>query len=389
MTASILLLMLVPVVANAAPSVSRARRVCPVVRSSARAGCFAWLATDRNGRVAVDPFVPSGYGPGQFHSAYGWPTTAPGKQTLAIVDAFDDPHVFSDLKAYDKQFGLPTFKRCSKMKKTSCLSVVNQDGHKSPLPAPSTSWGLEISLDVQVAHAVCQNCKLLLVEASSNDFTDLETAVDTAVGRGAKVVSNSYGNYGDDCSEPSYDHPKVAVVVASGDAGFGIACPADLSTVVSVAGTTLTLAGGGTYGSESVWSGTGSGCSAINAAQPWQSAVSSWSAIGCGAGRGMNDLAADGDPATGAAVYDTYGYGGWLRLGGTSLSAPLIAGGYALAANESSWAYPAKSVYDTPSALHDVTVGSNGSCAFSLQCHAGTGYDLPTGIGTPNGLGGL
>ena len=104
----------------------------------------------------------------------------------------------------------------------------------------------------------------------------------------------------------------------------------------------------------------------------------------------MTDVSADADPATGAAVYDTYGYGGWLVVGGTSLSSPLIAGVYALAQNVSTWNYPAQSVYLSPGSLHDVTTGSNGSCpVHPLQCHAGVGYDLPTGIGTPNGLGGF
>ena len=110
--------------------------------------------------------------------------------------------------------------------------------------------------------------------------------------------------------------------------------------------------------------------------------------IGCGTGRGLNDVSADASPATGAAVYDSFNEGGWLQLGGTSLSSPLIAAVYALAGNASSYAYPAESVYlDSGADLHDVTTGNNGSCSHSLQCHAGAGFDLPTGVGTPNGTG--
>lgn len=104
----------------------------------------------------------------------------------------------------------------------------------------------------------------------------------------------------------------------------------------------------------------------------------------------MNDVAADADPATGAAVYDSYGYGGWMVVGGTSLSAPIIAGAYALAGNASALAYPAQGLYTAPaSSFHDVTSGTNGTCPIALQCHAGSGFDLPTGVGTPKGIGGF
>ena len=157
---------------------------------------------------------------------------------------------------------------------------------------------------------------------------------------------------------------------------------------MAVGGTQLLLNGDNTYNSESVWNGTGSGCSGVISAQSWQTTATNWAAIGCGTKRGINDVSAVADPATGAAVYDTYGQGGWLVVGGTSLSAPLIAGVYALAGNASSFSYPAQSVYLSPGSLHDVTTGSNGSCGgFPLRCNAGVGYDLPTGIGTPNGLG--
>jgi hypothetical protein len=104
----------------------------------------------------------------------------------------------------------------------------------------------------------------------------------------------------------------------------------------------------------------------------------------------MNDVSAVADPNTGAAVYDSYGAGGWVQVGGTSLSAPLIGAVYALAGNAPSFTYPAQSAYVSPGSLHDVTTGTNGSCGgHPLQCGAGVGYDLPTGIGTPNGLGGF
>jgi subtilase family serine protease len=159
---------------------------------------------------------------------------------------------------------------------------------------------------------------------------------------------------------------------------------------VAVGGTNLQLNPDNTYLSETVWDGTGSKCSTLISAQSWQASATNWGAIGCGTKRGMNDVSADADPATGAAVDDSYGGFGWVQVGGTSLSAPLIAAVYALAGNASSYAYPAQSVYLFPGSLHDVTTGSNGSCgSFPLQCQGGVGYDLPTGIGTPNGLGGF
>ena len=380
--------------AQSAPLAPRAAthsvRVCPVSISPDRVGCFARVRTDVNGTPLVTPSVPSGFGPTQLHAAYQLPATAPGKQTIAIIDAYKNPNVFKDLKAYNLAFGLPVFPKCSAKHKASCFQVLNQSGNATPLPAGNVGWGLEIDLDVQVAHAVCQNCKIMLIEAASDSFADIEIAVNTAVAKGAKVVSNSYGDYGNDCAEPGYDHPNVAVVVSSGDAGYQVSCPAVLNTVVSVGGTHLTLAGNGSYGSETVWSGSGSGCSLFSTARSWQTSLSGYAAIGCGSNRGMNDVAAVADPATGAAVYDTYGYGGWIVVGGTSLSAPLIAATYALAGNASTWAYPSQSVYAAPSSsFNDVTSGTNGSCSPAPKCTAGVGFDLPTGVGTPRGLGGF
>jgi len=369
---------------------SHARPVCAHPSAPERVGCFAWVRTDAAGKPSVSSGVVAGLGQAQLHSAYQLPTTSPVTQTIGIVDAYNDPNVFTDLKKYDTTWGLPAFPRCNLTHKTSCFKVMNQSGKSTPLPASDAGWGLEISLDVQVAHAMCQNCKVLLVEAASNAFSDLEVAVNTAVAKGAAVVSNSYGDFGSDCREPGYDHPHVAMVVASGDNGYQVSCPASLNTVVSVGGTHLTLGSGGSYGSESVWSGSGSGCSTLNGAQAWQTSVSGWAATACGSFRGMNDVAADADPGTGAAVYDSFGYGGWLVVGGTSLSAPIIAGTYALAGNAATWSYPAQSVYAAAaSSLHDVTTGSNGHCHVTLQCHAGVGFDLPTGVGTPKGIGGF
>lgn len=386
--------------AGAKPSAVHSKAVCGVSHSATHAQCFARVVTDSTGRVLAYPDAPpAGYGPVDWHTGYNLPTTVSGNHTIAIVDAYSNPNVFADLKVYNATMGLPKFPKCTKLVKTSCLAIRNQNGKKTPLPAGDTGWGAEIALDVQTAHAVCQNCRINLYEANTNSFANLGAAVNTAAAQGADAISNSYGAFHSDCGTmAAYNHTKIAVTVSTGDSGFGIACPANQNTVVAVGGTTLNLNGSHGYLSESVWGssaagakGAGSGCSSVISAQSWQPTATNWAAIGCGTKRGMADVSADADPATGAAVYDTFGFPGWVTFGGTSLSAPLIAGVYALAGNVTNWNYPAQSVYLSPGSLHDVTTGTNssGRACSGLQCHAGVGYDLPTGIGTPNGLGGF
>jgi subtilase family serine protease len=335
---------------------------------------------------------PTGYGPAQFHGAYNLPITSSATQTIAIVDAYDDPTAKTDLDTYNATYGLPAFPTCAGVVTTACFQKVNQNGNASPLPKKNSGWALEISLDVQIAHAICQNCKILLVEASSNSFSNLATAVNTAARMGANVISNSYG--GSETSSTlggAYDHPGVAITASSGDNGFGVESPASYNTVVAVGGTTLNVTASNGYGGEAVWSGSGSGCSAYFTARSWQQSSSGWSATGCGTRRGVADVAADADPATGASVYDStryQGQSGWFRVGGTSLSAPLIGAVYALAGNAGSATYPASIPYAHTSSLHDVTSGSNGSCGTTM-CTGAVGYDGPTGVGTPNGTGGF
>jgi Subtilase family len=380
--------------------------------------CFAQVLVPSrvHPAFAAAPFaLPGGYGPLQFHGAYTLPNDTPlvagtlrtrVKQTIAIVDAYSSPTAFADLTHFDATFGLPVFPRCAKKIKAACYQVMNQTGGtKLPTSGVPSGWDVEISLDVQVAHEICQNCKILLVEATSPQFADLAAAENTAIAQGAGVVSNSYGSYGSGSSlagpsASAYNHPDHAIVVSAGDSGFGAAFPADLDTVIAVGGTNLQLGAGNTYGGETVWnnsatSATGSGCDDASPAPSWQMAVSTWAAIGCGSLRGMNDVSADADPNTGAAVYDTGGGFGWIQVGGTSLAAPLIAGVYGLAANASTVSYPASLPYAHAASLHDVTSGNNlpgagsFSCSSVLQCTAGAGYDLPTGLGTPNGVSGF
>ena len=379
-----------PAPAGAANGHASSRAVCPAPRTD-HARCHVLAVTDARGNPLAST-APTGYGPKQFHGAYNLPTTSGSSQTIAIVDAFDDPTAKADLNTYDSTYGLPAFPSCGGSVTTACFQKVNQSGAASPLPRVDAGWALEISLDVQIAHAICQNCKILLVEANSNSFSNLAAAVNTAARMGARVISNSYG--GAETSSTlggAYNHSGVAITASSGDNGYGVESPASYNTVVAVGGTTLKVSASNGYGGETVWSGSGSGCSAYFAARSWQQAASGWSATKCGTKRGVADVAADADPATGASVYDSTKYqgrSGWFKVGGTSLSAPLIGAVYALAANSGSTAYPASIPYANTSKLHDVTSGSNGSCGTTM-CRGASGYDGPTGVGSPNGTGGF
>jgi subtilase family serine protease len=343
------------------------------------AACGAQVVTNAQGApLASSGAPPAGaYGPAQFHTGYNLPSAASAAgTTIAIVDAYDDPNIASDLAAYDSQYGLPPLG--SYPVASPWFRKVNQAGGTS-YPNANSGWALEISLDVETAHEICQNCNILLVEASSNSFANLGAAENEAVALGSNVVSNSWGG-NDSSSDSSYDgyfnHPGVVITASTGDSGYGVEYPAASRYVTAVGGTTLTLDGGSGYVGESAWVDGGSGCSRYETKPSWQ--IDS----GC-AGRTVADVSADADPNTGAAVYDTYGYSGWLQVGGTSLSSPLIAAVYALSGNTSDGAAP----YGDPGALHDVTSGANGSCSPSYLCTAGSGYDGPTGLGTPNGVG--
>jgi subtilase family serine protease len=335
--------------------------------------CFSLVKGD------ASPFAsgPSGYGPADLQSAYALPSATAGTgQTVAIVDAFDDPTAEQDLAQYRSFYGLPPCTSAS-----GCFRKVNENGGTLPMPPPSADWSLEISLDLDMVSAVCPNCKILLVEATTNLNTDLYTAVDTAARLGANAISNSYGggeSSGETSSDTHFNHPGVAITASSGDSGYGVSYPAASRYLTAVGGTSLTR-GGGTRGwTESAWSGAGSGCSAYEAKPSWQTDT------GCSR-RTVADVSAVADPNTGVAVL----YGGlWWTVGGTSASSPIVASVYALAGNASTVNAGSYS-YSHTSGLFDVTSGSNGSCSPSYLCHGAAGYDGPTGLGTPNGVSGF
>ncbi|MER5636805.1 putative Ig domain-containing protein [Kitasatospora sp. NPDC002227] len=358
------------------------KRVCAAPTHPGQMACLALARTDLapQGRLAPN-LLPSGYGPSDLTSAYKLPAGGSG-QTVAIVDSNDDPNAESDLATYRSTYGLPACTTAN-----GCFKKVDQRGGTS-YPSADSGWAGEISLDVDMVSAVCPSCHILLVEADSATMDNLGAAVNTAVSLGAKYVSNSYGG-SEDSTDPASDssyfnHPGVAITVSSGDSGYGVEYPAASQYVTAVGGTSLSRNSSTRGWTESVWgtssggNGAGSGCSAYDAKPSWQHDT------GC-AKRTVADVSAVADPATGLAVYQTYGGSGWAVYGGTSASSPIVAAVYALAGAPAAGSSPASFPYAHASSLFDVTSGANGSCSPSYLCTAAAGYDGPTGLGTPNG----
>jgi subtilase family serine protease len=249
-----------------------------------------------------------------------------------------------------------------------------------------------MSLDVDMASAACPDCNILVVEANSTNFSDLGAAEIYAASV-ATVVSNSYGGKEDNTISGTdamyFNHPNVGIFVSAGDSGYGVEYPASSQYVTAVGGTKLVKATNARGWTESAWGsgfwtflfgGGGSGCSAYITKPSWQKDT------GCKF-RTVADVSANAAPGSGPAIYDTYGGAaadavGWITVGGTSASSPLVAGIYAITGQG---AAGASLSYTNPSAFYDVTTGNNGSCSPKYLCTAGVGYDGPTGNGTPNG----
>ncbi len=397
-----------------------------------------------------------GLRPQDLHSAYSLPNAPESEQTVALVDAYNDPTAEADLKAYDEEFHLP---ECTSA--DGCFQKVGESGSPSSLPFPKTSleleqagesksakeavgWGAEISLDIESAHATCEGCHILLVEANTTSYADLEAAEASAIRLGAQEVSNSWGGpeqgvtvKGEETGP--FDTPGVVITASGGDNGFlgwdaepegGFTnYPAASPHVVAVGGTRLALSAEGVWADETVWNGdgaSGGGCSVQFAAPAWQQQTADWSSVGCESKRAVADVAADADPHTGLAITDsspacetkyTDKAGKhtvhWCTYGGTSLASPIVAAVFALAGGSNGAPYPARTLYENerhaPGTLHDVISGSNGecpsgfdpetglssceasleareSCEGNLSCLAGPGYDGPSGVGTPDGI---
>jgi len=439
--------------------------VCKVAKHPKKeARCFAMrrvlVAEGTKGALPFKPAagaaIPGSIGPAggltpsDLATAYALTTTGGTGQTVAIVDAYNDPNIAADLKTFDTNYHLPA---CTKA--NGCLKVVGQTGSTTSLPAnDTTGWSVEESLDVETVHSICEKCKILLVEANSTLNTDLGAAENTAVALGATVVSNSFGgpeSGAGSAFQSAFNHPGVVITASTGDDGYydfdrlgenGVInepnFPASSPDVVAVGGTSLYLGETATRQSETVWNdngvrdyweqnldaplgASGGGCSTRFAAKSWQSHVAGWKNTTCGGKRLAADVAAVADYLTGLDIYDSYSCAecspapGWFTVGGTSLAAPLIAGAFALAGGANGVDYPSMTLYQNISNAYDVTVGGNGwcdgegaaacgnpnlsgagilDCDYSAagdaqadgSCDALAGFDGPTGIGTPKGL---
>jgi hypothetical protein len=460
-----------------------AMRLAPKT-AAARARIADPQAVTPSGRTGVEKvsecsaaYEASCFEPQDLSNAYfpGEQPDAPASepQTIALVDAYNDPNAEASLNTYSNEFSISELTSCTVGETSGCFEQVNQEGkpNNPPFPASETAreeeltrcenkheskanresackevieadgWSVEISTDIEVAHAICQNCKIL------------EEAERSAVALGATEISNSWGGSEPATDSQTFEHPGIVITAAAGDDGYlnwteaeaaeeakkkdeatnyfaGADYPASSPHVIAVGGTKLLLSGGARE-SETVWnedpdpeggnSGAGgSGCSERFTAPPWQQKVADWKAVGCGSRRAVADVSADGDPYSGVAVYDSVPdlreEGdrivntplSWVPIGGTSVASPIIASMFALAGGSHNVAYPAETLYSHPSLLHDVTSGGNGQCddIYSsgcsgslsspfdcgqgvLICNAASGYDGPSGVGTPNGIAGF
>jgi subtilase family serine protease len=355
------------------------KAVCPHFTRPGVARCFAHVVTDSQGRIKTFPngkpnFGFTGYTAQDLRSAYN--LTSTGSKTIAIVDAYGYPTANADLQVYRSKYGLG---ECSTS--NGCLTIVNQSGGTT-LPATDTGWDQEQALDLDMVSAACPGCKIILVQANSANVTDLGEAVNTAARLGAYAISNSYGlteSSSLSTYEGAYNHPGIAVTVSTGDSGYGVQFPANSQYVTAVGGTSLTKTSTGRGWTETAWSGAGSGCSSYETKPTWQHDPLCTT-------RMVADVSAVADPNTGALVYGPTSSTaqGWMIIGGTSLSAPFIAGVYG--DNGGAVNYGSNPYSAPAGSLNDVTSGNNGKrCQGTYFCTAGTGYDGPTGLGTPNG----
>ncbi len=375
---------------------------------------------------------PSGEGlsPLQLHAAYQLPFETPsahagmppGSQpTVALIDGGSDPTLEENLGVYSETFGLPT---CTES--NGCLRVINKDGNPQPLPSGQPRAG-ETDLDVEAAHAICPTCHILVVEGDygSDQKKLLKTTgeeVNAAVAAGATAISISNGElYASDTEENEepyleeiereyFTHPGVVITVAAGDCGYNdkaffsglpneIECgeedpyypasPSKFERIIAVGGTKLTEVGG--VWKSKAWFDGGSGCATHVPTPPWQAALPEWSDAGC-SGRAISDVSADSSCQTGPEIYVVHENPEeeWGVACGTSGASPMIAAEFALAGGARGRDRPAQTLYEhagQSSAFYDVTEGLNGTeCPHRIECHAGPGWDEPTGLGSPVGL---
>lgn len=347
------------------------------------AGCLLTVASDVGGspqnRAAADPRP---FTAADLQDAYALPSDLLGnRQTIAVVAPYDASKAAADLAVYRQANDLPA---CTA--DFPCFRKVNQRGG-GDLPPANPTWALNAVAGLEVASAACPNCLLLLVETDDTSAASQGEAVDTAVRLGADAVAVMYGMYeyeGMMADRGHFAHPGVAITAASGN-GFmnGVGrqlAPASFDTVIAVGSTALERSGNARGWTETASPGSGSGCSVEVPRPAWQPKGA------CGDKRTVGDVAAVSDPNTPIAIYSTHGHPGWISVSGTPLGAALVAGVYALAGNTDT-INPGSHLYRHRGQLFDVTSGSNGSCGGSYLCTSVRGYDGPTGLGTPYGIG--
>lgn len=434
------------------------QRACTDAPTPGDATCFADARIPvSEGTPGAEPFTIGGYStgpkggytPADLLTAYGLtslPANAGSGQTVAVVDAFNDPHALADLNHFDENYGLPD-------ETSSSFKILNQTGATSPLPAnDSSGWSVEESLDVDAVRGICHNCTILLVETNDNENDNLAAGVHAAVTKGATEVSNSYG--GEEGTTPlstttknndiaQYNYPGVVITASTGDDGWydwgnynegtssnnSPELPAGLPDVVAVGGTSLVLNSDGTRNAEAVWNengpadsqgiryhaeigASGGGCSLNFTAQAWQSHIAGFSNTGCGTSRLGADVSALADPYTGYDIYDSFNYGsgapnGWATYGGTSLASPLVAAMWALAGGAQGVDYPSLTLYghenSASSPFYDVVegftttkltggagllaTGGNDWCGGAIATTCASTTNSEKGTGNPNGLG--
>ncbi len=401
-------------------------RLAPKQVSSSEARQLRAAGVARPAAASAFAFGPAGgYSPAQLAAAYGVNPAAATTQTVAIVDAYNDPSVTADVNAFDAQYGLPS-------ETSGSFQVVSQTGGSVSGINSDVGWSGEITLDVETVRGLCHACKILLVEANSNNDSDLGAAVNYAAAH-ASIVSNSYGGPESGPESSDFDHPGVAILASTGDDGWygwdlfnelapsegAPSVPASYNTVIGVGGTSLSLNPDSSRASEAVWNdngpfdgygfnlgplgASGGGCSSLYSAQPWQQAVAGYSTLGCGSTlRNGVDIAADADYFTGFDMYETTAWcsgsddngnscpsqsPGWETIGGTSLSSPLVAAMWALAGGPGGVKYPGMTLYGhfhaTPSQLYDVTVGGNALCdsTSAVECFGNSNPNVDLGAG--------
>jgi hypothetical protein len=369
--------------AAAAPTHSKVtyERAC----TGAGRRCYARIAT-QDGVPRHFVAAPIGeiaaHSPDELQHAYHVDVTRGAGMTIAVVDAYGYPKLEADLKAYRAMYGLPPCTVAS-----GCLRIVGSDGGAAP-GAPSgggmgnhdaAGWQLETALDVDMVSAGCPQCKILVVESAGPD-DGLDEGNATAARLGASSISNSWGSPedpsgGDVGFESVFDQPGVGIYVSSGDDGFpaGPQYPATSLHVIAVGGTRVKDNLGAHTATETAWAEAGSSCSTEFAAPAFQPSNAACTK------RAASDISADADPATGVSLYCSAA-GGWTSAGGTSASSPLVAAIMAASGHPDA---NAAFVYRHPEAFQDVSGGNNGACGTTM-CNAGSGWDGPTGLGSPN-----